>query len=228
MLRKIVKKFFTLLNMIFYRVDYVDFDKFPLQGPAIIVANHQHTFDVSVIHCKSKAWVNWVAKKELTDIPALGKLILKMGVMPVDRTKSDLSVAKSMYAKIRNNEIIALFPQGTRIKKEGDMERIVPKTGAVHIALRTKTPVIPVGVKGDFKLFSKVRVVVGDPVDFSIIPESIPGNDELMRQTIYTMTKIYELIGIEYHLSPEAIEKELLHSNKKRDQDEKAVERNEN
>lgn len=200
MLRAIVKKFFTILNKIFYRVEYVDFDKFPEHGPAIIVANHQHTFDVSVIHCKSKAWVNWVAKKELTDIPVLGRLILKMGVMPVDRTKNDISVAKSMFGKIKNNEIIALFPQGTRIKNHEDMNRTIPKTGAVHIAIRTNTPIIPIGILGNFKLFSKIKVVVGDPIDFSKMPDTNVDNNDLMIKTIYVMTRIYDLIGIEYKL----------------------------
>lgn len=181
-------------------MEYVDFDKFPAHGPAIITANHQHTFDVSVIHCKAKTWVNWVAKKELFDTPIIGKYIYKMGVMPVDRTKNDLSVAKSMIAKIKNNEIIGIFPQGTRMKKPEDMRRVIPKTGAVHIAIRTKTPIIPIGISGSFKLFSKIKVVVGDPIDFSKMPEYKPESDDLMNKTIYVMTKIYELIGIEYKL----------------------------
>lgn len=205
MLRYIVKIFFKILNKILFRVEYVNAEKFPISGPAIIVANHQHTFDVSVIHCKSKPWVNWVAKKELTDLPFLGKLILKMGVMPVDRKKSDLSVAKSMFAKIKNNEVIALFPQGTRVRTVDEMKTTIPKTGAVHIAIRTKTPLIPIGILGDFKLFSKVKVVVGDPIDFTKITKDNNESDELMIQTIYMMTKIYELIGIDYKISNEHI-----------------------
>ncbi len=200
MLRAIVKIFFTIVNFIFYRVEYVNFDKFPLTGPAIIVSNHQHTFDVSVIHCKSKAWINWVAKKELTDIPILGKLILKMGVMPVDRTKNDLSVTKSMLEKIKKKELIGIFPQGTRIKSISHMNSVIPKTGAVHIAIRTKTPVIPVGVLSTFRLFSKVKVVVGDPIDFDAIPISESAEDELLEKTIYVMKRVYELIGIDYNL----------------------------
>jgi len=200
MLRKIVKIVFTILNKLLYRVEYVDFDKFPAHGPAIIVSNHQHTFDVSVIHCKAKAWVSWVAKKELFDIPIIGKHIYKMGVMTVDRSKNDLSVAKSMFIKLKNNEIIGIFPQGTRMKKPGDMRKIVPKTGAVHIAVRTKTPIIPIGISGTFKLFSKIKVVVGDPVDFTKMPGYDPGNEDLMKMTLYVMTRIYALIGIEYQL----------------------------
>lgn len=193
MLRLIVKKIFTLLNIILYRVEYVDFDKFPESGPAIIAANHQHTFDVSVIHCKVKPWINWVAKRELTDTPIIGKLILKMGVLSVDRSKKDLSVAKMMFQKIRNKEIIGIFPQGTRVKDESYIGKIIPKTGAVHFAIRTKTPITPIGIKGNFKLFSKIRVVVGDPIYFT-------DDTDLMQKTIFVMSKIYGLIGIEYKL----------------------------
>ncbi len=181
-------------------MEYVDFDKFPIHGPAIIVANHQHTFDVSVIHCKLKAWVNWIAKKELFEIPLIGKHIYRMGVIPVDRRKSDLFTAKSMFQKIKNNEILGLFPQGTRMKRPDDFRRIPPKTGAVHIAVRTKTPIIPIGILGNFKWFTKIKVVMGDPIDFSMMPDYDPKNEDLMKMTIYVMTRIYALIGIEYRL----------------------------
>ena len=204
MLRAIVKKFFTIVNNLFFRVEYVNAEKLPLKGPAIIVANHQHIFDVSVIHCKSKPWVNWVAKKELADIPFLGRIVLKMGTMPVDRNKSDFSVAKSMFEKIKNKEVIALFPQGTRVMTSEQMATTIPKTGAVHIAIRTNTPLIPVGILGNFKLFSKVKVVVGDPIDFSNVPKDKIDADELMKLTVDVMTKIYELIGIEYNLKTDS------------------------
>jgi len=212
MLRLIVKKIFTLLNIIFYRVEYVDFDKFPQTGPAIIIANHQHTFDVSVIHCKVKPWIIWVAKRELTEIPVIGKLILKMGVLSVDRSKKDLSVAKQMFQKLRNKEIIGIFPQGTRVKDDSYIGKIIPKTGAVHFAIRTRTPITPIGIRGNFRLFSKVRVVVGDPIYLFDRTESNQANrskqsnlaihdeNDLMEKTIFVMTKVYELIGIEYKL----------------------------
>jgi 1-acyl-sn-glycerol-3-phosphate acyltransferase len=200
MLRKIIKTLFLILNALLFRVDYINWDKIPLQGPAIIVANHQHFFDVSFIHCKSKAWINWVAKKELFDTPLIGRHIHRMGVMSVDRDKSDIAVAKSMLIKLKNNEIIGIFPQGTRMRTPEDVHRIVPKTGAIHMAIRTGASIIPIGISGSFKLFSRIKVIAGDPVDFSKMPVNGSDNENLMNRTIYVMTKIYELIGIEYRL----------------------------
>lgn len=205
MLRKFVKILFTFLNKILYRIEYVNLDKLPTEGPAILVANHQHAFDISAIHCISKPWVYWVAKKELVDIPIIGRLIAKMGVLPVDRKKNDLSVAKSIYTKIKEKEIIGIFPQGTRIKSKEHISRIVPKTGAIHFAIKTNTPLIPIGISGTFKLFSKIKVIIGDPINFDLVPENTQGSTDIMKKTIYMMTLIYGLVGERYYLDEEIL-----------------------
>jgi len=206
MLRKIARIFFIILNKILFRFEVINKEKLPLKGPAILIANHQHAFDISIIHCTSKPWVYWVAKKELVDAPVLGYFVKKMGVLPVDRNKNDLSVAKSIYEKIKANEVIGIFPQGTRMKSIEDISKTLPKTGAVHFALKTKVPVIPIGITPTFKLFGKVCVKVGDPVDFNNVPENTQGNNEIMKMTIYMMKEIYKLADMDYKLDSSLLE----------------------
>lgn len=208
MLRRAARIFFIILNKVLFRFEVINKEKLPLKGPAIIVANHQHAFDISIIHCSSKPWIYWIAKKELVEIPVLGYFINKMGVIPVDRKKKDLSVAKSIYEKIKDNEVIGIFPQGTRMKNFEQISKTVPKTGAVHFALKTKIPVIPIGISPEFRLFGKVRVKVGDPVDFNNIPEDTQGNDAGMKMTIHMMKEIYKLAGMDYKLDDSLLEME--------------------
>jgi 1-acyl-sn-glycerol-3-phosphate acyltransferase len=209
MLRKIGKALFTFLNFILYRVEIVHREKLPDHGPAIIVSNHQHIFDVSVIHCSTRPWIYWVTKREIIETPIIGYLAKKMGVLPVDRHKNDLSVAKNIFRELKNKKIIGIFPQGTRIKSPEQVSKVVPKTGAVHFALKTNTPIIPIGLSSTFKLFSTIRVVVGDPIDFSCVPESTPGKTLLMKQTIYMMSQIYHLVGIEYAIDENILDSEI-------------------
>jgi 1-acyl-sn-glycerol-3-phosphate acyltransferase len=201
MLRRFVKVFFTIANRLLYRVEYIHPDKFPTAGPVIIASNHQHTFDVSVIHCKVKPWVYWVSKKELTDIPVLGRLIMKMGVMPVDRNRHDMSVARSMFENIKQDHVIGIFPQGTRIKNPDMIEKVIPKTGTVHFAIKAGIPIIPVGIKGTYKLFSKIQVHVGDPIDMKMLSDQFAGEDKVYQQTIYVMKTIYSLAGYDYQMT---------------------------
>ena len=41
------------------------------------------------------------------------------------------------------------------------------KNGAAFLAIRTGCPVVPVGISGSFKLFSKVYINYGAPIDMS-------------------------------------------------------------
>ncbi len=204
MLIKILRLIVTAINSILFRVEYINEEKLPFKGPAVIVSNHQHFFDVFLIHAKVKPWIYWVAKKELTEKPIIGRIVLKMGVIPVDRMKSDLSAARSMYDTIRKDRIIGIFPQGTRMKNKDMISHVIPKTGAVHFALRTGTPIIPIGIKGDYRLFRKMQVIAGDPLDPQMLKEAFKGNNSLVRQSIFVMKKVYELTGMHYDLSEDA------------------------
>jgi 1-acyl-sn-glycerol-3-phosphate acyltransferase len=201
MLRKIVKSTFKILNTLLYRVEYIHSEKFPDHGPAIIVSNHQHTFDVAFIHCKMHPWVYWVSKKELTDKPFIGNLIRKMGVMPVDRSTKDMSVVKKIYENIKKNRVIGIFPQATRIKNKEMIGSVIPKTGAIRIALKTGVPIIPVGIKGDYKLFRKMQVIIGDPIQLNDLEKKFEGHeDPVFKMTETIMETVYALTGYEYKL----------------------------
>lgn len=205
MLIEVLRFVVNLVNRILFRVEYINEDKFPVKGPAVIVSNHQNFFDVFLIHVKVRPWIYWVSKKELTEKPIIGKIVLKMGVIPVDRMKNDLSAARSMFDTIKKDRIIGIFPQGTRMKNKDMISHVPPKTGAVHFAIRTGTPIIPIGIKGDYKIFRKMQVIAGDPLDPLMLKESFQGKDSLIQQSIFVMKKIYELTGMEYDLSADAL-----------------------
>ena len=60
--------------------------------------------------------------------------------------------------------MLMIFPEGTR---NGMAKGIKMKKGAAMIALQTKTPIIPIGIKGTFKLFCKIKIRIGKPMDLS-------------------------------------------------------------
>ena len=41
------------------------------------------------------------------------------------------------------------------------------KNGAAYLAIKTGVPVLPVGISGSFKLFSKVYINYGEPIDMT-------------------------------------------------------------
>ena len=70
---------------------------------------------------------------------------------------------------------------------------IKAKNGAAFFSLRTGTKVIPVGIQGSFKPFTRVKLVYGDPLDFSEYYGKEKDKDTLEKVTNIIMDNIVML-----------------------------------
>ena len=66
---------------------------------------------------------------------------------------------------IKNNEKVAIFPEGTRNKTDAEMLEF--KHGASIMAIRTKTPIVPVVLYERPRFFHKAHILIGEPFEFS-------------------------------------------------------------
>lgn len=168
-----------------------------LTGPAILVANHRHAFDVVAVHTAIKPWVYWVAKKELFTDSLSGQAVRRLGCIPVDRDHVDLVAARGIFSHLKAGDLVGIFPQGTRVSDDR-LQEVPPHTGAVHFAIKTGVPLIPVGIDRTFRLFRKVRVVFGEPFRLDADPRRHYPAEELEAFSILMMKAIFQLIGIDY------------------------------
>jgi 1-acyl-sn-glycerol-3-phosphate acyltransferase len=93
-----------------------------------------------------------MAKKEYFD----GKFawFFKMaGCIPVDRSKKDENAKSSGLEVLRNGEVLGLFPEGTRNRTTNFL--LPFKFGAVSMANKTDSYLVPFGITGDYKFRSK-------------------------------------------------------------------------
>ena len=72
---------------------------------------------------------------------------------------------------LKNNRVLGIFPEGTRKGLE-KQEKI--KNGAVYLAYKTGKKIVPVGVQGSFKPFTRVKFNYGKPFD----PKDYKTDDE--------------------------------------------------
>lgn len=101
-----------------------------------------------------------MAKKELMDKPVLGKFLKKLGVIGVDREIADVHAVKEGLRALREEQQLMIFPEGTRVR---DRSKSTPKRGAVTLAARTDTPLLPVYVTPRAYPWQPVTVVIGEP-----------------------------------------------------------------
>lgn len=164
MLRKILKAFFHFLVIIVYRPKVVGKENIPLEGGCIICPNHVHALDSAVILTTTKRKVNFMAKEELFKNWFIRFLAKVFGIFPVKRGGRDLDAIKTSLKILKSGEVLTIFPEGTR---KGMAKGVKPKNGAVLIAIKAGVPIIPCGVQGSFKPFTKVKLSYGKPIYFN-------------------------------------------------------------
>jgi 1-acyl-sn-glycerol-3-phosphate acyltransferase len=165
--RKIVKHFLKGLYRIFFRMKISGEEnktKAAEKGGYIICANHVNYLDAVAIVVFSKETIFFVGKHDLGCIPILRWLEHLFNVIPIKRNQQDMEAMKRCLKTIKDGNALALFPEGTRkgLEKNGKA-----KNGAAYMAIKTGCPVVPVGISGTFKPFSKFNIKYGEPLDMS-------------------------------------------------------------
>ncbi|HOQ07571.1 MAG TPA: lysophospholipid acyltransferase family protein [Clostridiales bacterium] len=160
-MRKFLLALTKIVFRIFFKVEVINQHKVPQDGPALLCASHNTMIDMFFLGFKLKRWVYWMAKEELFRNPLLAFVLRKLGAFPVRRGTADISSIKHAYKLLKENKIVGIFPQGTRAKTAN--REYPAKSGAVLIAANAGVPVIPAAVFGTYRLFSRMKVVYGDP-----------------------------------------------------------------
>ncbi len=189
-MRVIIKFIFKIFAIIIYRPKILGKENIPEAGGAMLCPNHIHNLDAAVIVAMFKRKVNVLAKEELFKNRFLCWIADLFGIYPVKRGKADMQAIKTSLTLLKKDEILLMFPEGTR---NGMAKGIKPKNGAVLIAATAKKPIIPIGIQGNFKPFTKVIINIGKPIDYSNLKEEVKDKEEATKLTQQLMEEIVKL-----------------------------------
>lgn len=160
----IIKKIFTPLVKWVYHTKFKGLENIPPKGTRYIVAiNHTCAFDPVFVACpKQVPALHFMAKAELFENPIVAWFITHMYGFPVKRGKGDTSAIEYGEKIIEEGHVMAICPEGKRIKdKDGVPQRA--KAGVAVIAKATNASVLPVAIccKGAIKAGKHVTVSYG-------------------------------------------------------------------
>ncbi len=154
----------------------------------IVTANHLNMLDAAGIIIFNHTPIDFVGKIELYKNKFLLHFFHNFQVIPVNRGKNDIESIKLCMKALKNKRVLGIFPEGTRKGLE-KAEKI--KNGAVYLAYKTGKKIVPVGVQGSFKPFTRVCFNYGKPFD----PKDYKTDDEdwLDKASETLMKQIVEL-----------------------------------
>ena len=161
----LIKPIYTILLKIIFRPKVIGKENIPKDGALIFAGNHKHAVDPTMVMSSTSRIVHYMAKEEL--FKGLHGLILKkMGLIKVHRGKSNPKAVIEAEEILSNGGTIGIFPEGTRNKTEEELLKF--RYGAVRIAQKTNTPILPFAIKNKYKIFKKSVVIeFGKPIDVS-------------------------------------------------------------
>lgn len=146
------------------------------QRPAVFIFNHQSKADVVICAKLLRRDIAGVGKKEIRDMPVIGRVMEMGGVVLIDRADARGAIEAMqplVDAMCKEGKSVVLAPEGTRTVSP----RLAPfKKGAFHLAIQAGVPIVPIVIrnagdvapKGDFVYRSAtVDVEVLPPVDTS-------------------------------------------------------------
>ncbi|MBQ3146073.1 MAG: 1-acyl-sn-glycerol-3-phosphate acyltransferase [Clostridia bacterium] len=189
-LRKTIKFILKIVAIIIYRPKIKGKEKLEEVQGALICPNHVHALDSVVLVLMNKRTIRVLAKESLFKFKILKWLAGIFGVYPVKDGKKSMESMKISLKLLKNNELLLIFPEGTR---NGMAKGVKPKEGAIKLAIKANVPIIPVGIQGSFKAFTKVRLNIGEPIYYSEYKEEINNKELLEELTQDLMNKIVKL-----------------------------------
>ena len=114
----------------------------------------------------------WLAKDSLFKIPLFGWAMKRTGYIPINRSNPKQAYQSLLTAakKVNEGTSVVIFPEGTR--QETDQLGEFKKGGFI-LALKSKKPIVPVGIQGSARVLSKngfritpgtIKIILGNPI----------------------------------------------------------------
>lgn len=137
------------------RIEVMGLENIPAGRPCIFMSNHVSNLDPPVVLPVLPGRCSVLLKRELMNIPILGKAMRLAQFVPVERGgKRDAAQASVVAAgeALKSGLNIMVYPEGTR-SRDGRLQAF--KKGPFYLAEATKAPIVPIAISGTETMMKK-------------------------------------------------------------------------
>lgn len=129
-------------------------ENIPADIPVLFVSNHQGNFDIALFMSFINKPKGYISKIEMMKIPVLRTWMEYMHCVFMERgnlRKAAEAISEGIKI-LKSGYSLVLFPEGTRSKGDSMNEF---KAGGFKLATKSKVPIVPVTIKGSYRLMEQ-------------------------------------------------------------------------
>lgn len=186
----LVRGVLTPLFRAYFRMHVSGAEHVPGSGAAIIAPNHKSFSDAFFIAVSiDRHPLRFMGKVELFE-GWKGPLLVRLGAFPVRRGESDADALETAREILRQGGLLALFPEGTRVRDPESLGH--PRRGAGRLAIETGAPIVPAAITGTENLRlgplakpKRVQVAFAEPVAVADLPSTAEAAGELVEEMVW-------------------------------------------
>ena len=156
LLYAVVKLGATLTLKLFFRLKVSGAENVPADGGVLIASNHQSYLDPAIVTASNRRPVSFMARDSLFRNRLFGWFIRKLCAFPVRRGGADHEALRAAVARLREGEMLLVFPEGTRTR-DGSLGRL--RNGPATLAFRADVPIVPAVIKGAFEAWPRSQKI---------------------------------------------------------------------
>jgi 1-acyl-sn-glycerol-3-phosphate acyltransferase len=149
-----------------YRLEVRGAENVPATGALVVAANHASVVDPLVLGAAVPRPLRFLTKEELWRFAPFGRVLDRLGGIPVARGRGDLSAMLLARQALERGEAVAVFPQGA-VGANAPWLR-----GAARLALDTGSRLLPVRLIGTDEAirrghmgFPRIAALIGAPIE---------------------------------------------------------------
>jgi len=176
----------NLFTRLLWRTIYTNPLPKEARSGAIFICNHRSGIDPFFLQVLCNRPMHWMVAREYCEHRLFGCFLMTCGAIPVNRAGIDTASTRIAIRYAEKGGMIGMFPEGRINMTEEFMLPVRP--GSIIIALRAKTPILPVYIEGapfrgtplsPFFMPARVRVTFGELIHLSADDDR--DNDEMVR-----------------------------------------------
>jgi 1-acyl-sn-glycerol-3-phosphate acyltransferase len=157
------------ISQVWFRYRFSGKGYVPLEGPVLLVSNHQSNLDPVLVGIACPRQLKYLARQGLFFFP-FNLWIRSLGAVPIDRERGALGGIRTTLDLLKKQNAVLVFPEGSRTAN-GKLGVLLP--GFCLLARKSGATIVPVGIVGAYEALPRgaayarpnpIRLAFGSPI----------------------------------------------------------------